>query len=248
MNQLTCSVPNCARPSRLAGLCGAHHQRKLRHGDVRAHIPLKGTDVDPSAFWCSKCHTHKQKAAFHAEPRARRGISGVCKDCVKSRRDEIRPRLREQSKRAKTKDPEKTKRLKRESYLREDPEKRAARNRAWRTSDMERYRRQMRRDRAVRSRRARNAAGSCSQAQLTARWNYFGGKCWMCGVKATDTDHVKPLSKGGSNWPSNFRPACQTCNRSKSDKWPYPLEVALRESDAACGEGANVRQVRDSAA
>lgn len=173
MNQLTCSVPNCARPSRLAGLCGAHHQRKLRHGDVRAHIPLKGTDVDPSAFWCSKCHTHKQKAAFHAEPRARRGISGVCKDCVKSRRDEIRPRLREQSKRAKTKDPEKTKRLKRESYLREDPEKRAARNRAWRTSDMERYRRQMRRDRAVRSRRARNAAGSCSQAQLTARWNYL---------------------------------------------------------------------------
>lgn len=233
MTDSTCAADGCSRPIRLAGLCGAHHQRKLRHGDVRAHIPLKGTDTDPNAFWCSKCHTHKPKTEFHAEPRARRGIAGVCKACVTARRDTIRPRIRDQAKRYRNKDPEKIRRIKREAYLREDPEKRNARSRAWRTSDMERYRQQIRRQNAARSKRAREAAGTCSQAQLTARWNYYGGKCWMCGAQATDTDHVKPLAKGGSNWPANFRPACRKCNRAKSGKWPYRPEVREREGDAA---------------
>ncbi|WP_084493421.1 HNH endonuclease signature motif containing protein [Nocardia flavorosea] len=56
---------------------------------------------------------------------------------------------------------------------------------------------------------------------VTARWEYFGNRCWVCRGEATATDHVKPLNKGGPHMPANLRPICQPCNSSKSDKWPY---------------------------
>lgn len=33
-------------------------------------------------------------------------------------------------------------------------------------------------------------------------------------------EHQIPLSRGGSNWPSNLVPACDNCNKSKKDKTP----------------------------
>jgi len=37
-----CSVEGCERPESARGWCKAHHNRWLRHGDVRAHIPVQG--------------------------------------------------------------------------------------------------------------------------------------------------------------------------------------------------------------
>ncbi len=43
-----------------------------------------------------------------------------------------------------------------------------------------------------------------------------GGVCWLCGKPGADTkDHVRPLSKGGTNDPSNLRPAHRACNSRK---------------------------------
>ncbi|WP_461165382.1 HNH endonuclease [Arthrobacter sp. R4-81] len=43
----------------------------------------------------------------------------------------------------------------------------------------------------------------------------------MCGIEgATQTDHVKPISKGGSHCLANLRPICQSCNSSKGGRWP----------------------------
>lgn len=46
-------------------------------------------------------------------------------------------------------------------------------------------------------------------------------ECAYCGADLHRTgfhvDHVKPLSKGGSNWPSNLACACPSCNTSKRD-------------------------------
>lgn len=69
-------------------------------------------------------------------------------------------------------------------------------------------------------RRARmvQAAGQYSTAQFKDRWDYYGGRCWMCSGSADGMDHVKPLSRGGSNWPSNLRPACRPCNARKGTK------------------------------
>jgi len=60
------------------------------------------------------------------------------------------------------------------------------------------------------------APGFATTEQVRARWEFYGNRCWMCGAEATQTDHVIPLKKGGSDWPANQRPACGYCNRQKS--------------------------------
>jgi 5-methylcytosine-specific restriction endonuclease McrA len=62
--------------------------------------------------------------------------------------------------------------------------------------------------------------------QLQAKWDYWGGACWMCGDVATTTDHVKPLSKMGPHILANFRPACKPCNSRKHAKWFGPNDLA----------------------
>jgi 5-methylcytosine-specific restriction endonuclease McrA len=72
-----------------------------------------------------------------------------------------------------------------------------------------------------------SAAGECSKEQWKARVEFYGGQCWLqlegCTGEADTMDHVIPLSRGGSNWPSNLRPACKHCNSSKKDKSPWDL-------------------------
>ena len=44
----------------------------------------------------------------------------------------------------------------------------------------------------------------------------LGGRCWVCGQMGADTrDHVVPLAMGGSNEPSNVRPAHRACNSGR---------------------------------
>lgn len=64
------------------------------------------------------------------------------------------------------------------------------------------------------------ANGEASAEAIVARVAYFGWRCWMCKRPFEAIDHVKPLSKGGSHWPSNLRPACNACNSGKKDRWP----------------------------
>jgi 5-methylcytosine-specific restriction endonuclease McrA len=71
------------------------------------------------------------------------------------------------------------------------------------------------------------APGACTEKQLKDRLAYYGGMCWICGARPGDTvDHVKPLTRGGSNWPANLRPACRPCNTSKGNRWPFVVAVA----------------------
>lgn len=60
-------------------------------------------------------------------------------------------------------------------------------------------------------------------AGLRARYEFFGWRCWMCGCDLTSAtvtmDHVKPLSAGGLHVLANLRPACQSCNSRKHNKW-----------------------------
>lgn len=49
-------------------------------------------------------------------------------------------------------------------------------------------------------------------------------RCTYCGVPGTDaeleTDHIIPVSKGGSHHISNLTTACRACNQKKSDEAP----------------------------
>lgn len=39
--------------------------------------------------------------------------------------------------------------------------------------------------------------------------------CQTCGNYATHIDHIQPISRGGTNHPSNLRALCAHCNQSK---------------------------------
>ncbi len=59
------------------------------------------------------------------------------------------------------------------------------------------------------------AVGQSTAEQLEARVSYYGRRCAYCGGPYEHLDHVIPLSRGGTNWPANLRPACAPCNMQK---------------------------------
>ncbi len=65
------------------------------------------------------------------------------------------------------------------------------------------------------------APGLANKAQLVARVAFYGGRCAYCGgpwenEERKAIDHVIPIARGGTHWPSNRRPACRSCNTRKS--------------------------------
>lgn len=72
---------------------------------------------------------------------------------------------------------------------------------------------------ALRRSRLRGAPGFCTIEQAQARVDYFGGLCSYCHEAPFEhLDHAIPVSRGGTSWPSNLRPACSQCNLSKWTK------------------------------
>lgn len=124
------------------------------------------------------------------------------------------------------KNPEKIKALKKKDYLKDIERSKRVRMEYYKSPFGQMV---FRTARAKRRALARNAKGSASSIQIQARWQYYGNRCWMCGDKATCTDHVIPLALGGSNFPSNLRPACAQCNAEKSDKHPSEYITAMKK-------------------
>ena len=62
-----------------------------------------------------------------------------------------------------------------------------------------------------------------------------GKKCFYCGAEGIDLqiDHIHPVSLGGENSIKNLIPACEPCNRHKSDSdvhfYYYLLEKKVEE-------------------
>ena len=81
------------------------------------------------------------------------------------------------------------------------------------------------------------AAGDLTPEQWQAIWDFYGGICAWCELRrATQQDHVHPISRGGKHTAGNIVPACEWCNAAKgsSTRWvlkrrhPFmpPLDVA----------------------
>jgi 5-methylcytosine-specific restriction endonuclease McrA len=234
----TCCVQECTRPVKVKSreLCGMHDMRRRRHGDVQPDHPCRDDRREDGQLWCSRCETYKEPDGFYRNRATKTGFDGVCIACTIRRRTESRV-ARAVARKAWIDQPgvrDRIKANKRRYYRSIDKERANEIKRAWRKNNPERLRHQIRAQNAARYARIKNAPGKSTAVQGAARWDYYGGRCWMCGAPATDTDHVKPLAGGGSNWPANLRPSCSTCNRSKSDAWPYepdPLARALSEAD-----------------
>lgn len=61
----------------------------------------------------------------------------------------------------------------------------------------------------------------------------YGRSCWLCGRAiawgdVVSVDHVRPLSKGGSNKIHNLRPSHEKCNRRRGDG---PIPTLLLTED-----------------
>ena len=71
-------------------------------------------------------------------------------------------------------------------------------------------------DKQLRRKRSRLASGAFTGEDWLARLSYHENRCYYCGCGGPMTiEHRIPLSRGGTNWPSNLVPACADCNNSK---------------------------------
>lgn len=189
---------------------------------------------------CRRCGEWKEWEQFGDEPRASDGKRSECKACASAYNKARWPKVRERAN------------ARRGERRRANAEAEAARVKAWHAANADRVRAYKRRSRVKRRReepwlyrfrvhqyreRKRAAPGSCTLEQAIARVEFYGGRCWLCGAVADALDHVKPLTKGGSNWPANLRPCCHSCNSRKSNAWPVPARLLGRrvsQDTAAC--------------
>ena len=195
---------------------------------------------------CSKCGKVKSVTEFYKETASPDGLFRWCKTCAriyqkvyyKRHREELvakqkvydkehREKIAAQRKVYRDKHRKKLAIYARAHY-KEHREELVAKQRVYQEGHPEQYRMYV----AQRRAREASASGHVTIEQIQARWEYYGNKCYICGKDAEATDHVIPLSKGGSNWPANLRPICKRCNNSKHAKWPYDFEEARQEMEA----------------
>ena len=107
------------------------------------------------------------------------------------------------------------------------------------TVDWTRRNRDKQRASKARRRTAQNGAdGAMTAAELASLIVLQGGLCFYCETEIVgrySVDHFIPLSRGGSNWISNIRLACRSCNSRKHDKMPWEF-MPLRFTEESASE------------
>lgn len=91
---------------------------------------------------------------------------------------------------------------------------------AWRRLNLERAHALSRSYKA----RKRGAVGSHTGNDVKRLYVLQRGKCTSCADALKNVyhvDHIEPLSKGGSNSPTNLQLLCPSCNLRKSNKLPH---------------------------
>jgi 5-methylcytosine-specific restriction endonuclease McrA len=127
--------------------------------------------------------------------------------------------------------PEETRQRKRAFY---DRNKEAERERLnalserFKQTQPERYRENNRLQQNKRRARELASEGSFTQAEWSELCERFDFRCLRCGEKKPLTpDHIRPLSKGGSNFISNIQPLCFPCNASKGNRHETDYRIGV---------------------
>lgn len=89
----------------------------------------------------------------------------------------------------------------------------SASNLAWRRANREKARQH---DQASHARH--RASGTFNRYIWQAMCDFLEGACWDClEVKPLTVGHLKPVSLGGSNHPTNIMPQCMECNNHQGN-------------------------------
>jgi 5-methylcytosine-specific restriction endonuclease McrA len=159
-------------------------------------------------------------------------VNGACCECTaesKAIRKASDPeawklKTKMERERAKERDPERARRHTREwmrRWRRENREISNDRMRKWRRENPEKSRQSNANNRANR----KKAEGTFSASDVSRLLLAQGKKCAECKCRLSSTeyhvDHIMPLSKGGTNWPTNLQILCASCNLQKHAKDPF---------------------------
>ncbi len=198
----------------------------------RSHEQVE-REREAGAKVCSRCEEIRVLGEFYSAPRSRDGLQSWCKACYREvRRTRYLTSTQRQRARSRPRAVSSGPRIRKPRLTSEEAKAaKAERHRRWREKNKEHVRakwrewERSRRDLTVaRTNRRRTlvlgAKGTASAEQIQARVDLFGGKCWICCAPSTAIDHVIPLSRNGTNWPSNLRPICKPCNSRKHNKMP----------------------------
>lgn len=157
---------------------------------------------------CSMCGEAKSRTEFYRSKTTNDGLQSGCRICRIAYQQAYR-----------AKNPDKVRKGRR-SYNKRNAEKRREYAKRYRKQNPDKIRADGQRTRA----RLMRAEGSHTIADMRRQYKVQKGLCWWCGkaVKWEDRhdDHLIPLSRGGTDWPSNMVVSCAFCNLSKHDKTP----------------------------
>jgi 5-methylcytosine-specific restriction endonuclease McrA len=184
---------------------------------------------------CSKCGETKPATTEYFSGRSNRpsGLMSQCRTCksayYRANKERAAERWKIYSEANKDRIAEysrayyaanKERRLERaRAWHKENLERASERNRKWRELHPEDARLIARRRRA----RQKEADGTHTPTDVAAQYEMQKGRCYYCGCELNgkyQTDHVIPLSRGGSDGTDNIVVACAPCNQSKGDKLP----------------------------
>jgi len=190
---------------------------------------------------CTKCKAEKPKTEFHKSKVYKDGLCYRCKSCVAATSKEWYENNKEYAlekcRIRYSENPSRHQKLtsawkidnasrvseKSREYYRANTEKCLANNKAWRNAnpDVCATHRRKRRSSIMKAEGNHCIADVIkileSQRGLCAT---CGSKLFKSGKKKYHVDHIMPLSKGGSNWPSNLQCLCRDCNLRKGAKHP----------------------------
>ena len=185
---------------------------------------------------CSKCDENKPMSEFSKHKGKKDGLQSQCKKCVSAYHRKYRvanvDRMNATSAKWRANNQERIK-----AYIAANQDKYKVAQIKWRSNNRDTMaarcaewrRKNPGLRRAISSRwraRKRNAKGDATAEQRQARWEVYGGRCYICNAVAEAIDHVIPLAAGGTNWPANLRPICKHCNSVKHACWPYDFVAA----------------------
>lgn len=154
---------------------------------------------------CTGCKTNKENHEFSKDNRAKTGLQSRCKDCHALDNKPYSAKRYERNK-------EEIKAAVRQ-YQIENPQAAKERTARWKKENPQKV--------ASYGNKRRATEGVYTAEDVQRIYTEQNGKCAYCSIELQGkfhVDHIHPLSRGGSNWPSNLACACKACNLSKGSK------------------------------